>query len=194
VGQTTNRAFAVLVLTALPVFGQATWGGLRFGMTESEVKAVLKGRVAATGNALGTQMYTPLNMPSVTVGSAKGRGTLSFDVKTKTLQRIWLDFSRYDKDTSAEVSQDESSTRITTYNYISRSLLEKYGRPVNATGYCPTEDELVEHFVRDSHGSIKCTRLWRAPHQTIGMELAVIGQSLFLQVEYKSTSGAGSEL
>lgn len=189
-----TRTFAFLALTTLPLFGQATWGGLRYGMTEAEAKAVLKGRVVSTGNPPGTQMYTPLKMPSVTVGSAKGMGTLSFNVKTKTLQRIWLDFSRHDKDSSADSSQDETVTKITTYGYISQSLLEKYGRPVNATGYCPTQDELTEHFVRNPPVIIKCTRLWRESHQTIRMELSVPGKSLFLAIEYKSTSGAGSEL
>jgi hypothetical protein len=189
-----DSTFAVLVLTALPLFGQATWGGLRFGMTEAEAKAVLKGRVVATGNPPGTQMYTPLKMPSVTVGSAKGMGTLGFNVKTKTLQRIWLDFSRYDKDGSADISEDETVTRITAYGYILQSLLERYGRPVNETGYCPTQDELTAYFVRNPPGTIKCTRLWRESHQAIRMELSVPGKSLFLDIEYKSTSGAGSEL
>jgi hypothetical protein len=189
-----KNVFAVLVLAALPVFGQATWGGLRFGMTEAEVKAVLKGRVVATGNPPGTEMYTPLRMPSVTAGSAKGMGTLSFNIRTKTLQRVWLDFSRHDTDSSAELPLDDSSIRITTYGDISRSLLEKYGRPVNETGYCPTEDEMVEHFVHNS-GTIKCTRLWRQQHQTIEMDLSVPGRSLFLWIEYNSTTGgAASEL
>lgn len=191
-----NHEFVVLLLAALPVLGQATWGGLRFGMTEAQVKAVLKGRVIpTTGGSPGTQEYTPLKIPSVTAGGAKGLGELSFNVRQKTLERIWLDFSRYDEKSSGGPSDDESATRITTYGYISRSLLEKYGKPVNETGYCPTQDELVEHFVRDPLGSIRCTRLWKERYQTIGMELAVIGKSLFLHIEYKSTFGAaGSEL
>lgn len=189
-----RQGLLILTLFALPLVGQTTWGGLRFGMTEAEVRVAIRGRVEATGNTPGTQFYTPFRIKSVTIGPATGIGTLSFDVKKKTLQRVWVNLSRKDETTLAELSTDEVAARVAAYDYVSKQLLEKYGRPVNETGRCPSHDEAVNHYLIEPLNTLKCTRLWRDHSQTIEMDFSLVGSSLFLTVEYKYRSAASSEI
>jgi hypothetical protein len=189
-----RHIFLIVMAFTLPVVGQTTWGGLRFGMSEAEVKAAMKGRVETTGNAPGTQGYTPLWIKSVNVGPATGIATLSFDLKKKTLQRVWLNLSSRGETAFAGLTADEAASRVVAYEYVSRQLIERYGRPVNETERCPTGDEAINHFVREPLNTLRCWRLWREPSQTIEMDLNLVGDSLFLTVEYKSRFVTPSEL
>jgi hypothetical protein len=185
----------ILMGLNLTLAGQTTWGGLRFGMTESEVRAAMKGQIETTGYETGTEFYTPFKIKVVKVGPATGTAELSFDLKKKTLQRVWLNLSHADeKATFGKLTTDEAASRLGAYEYVSKQLLEKYGRPVNETGSCPTSDEIINHFVREPLNTLKCGRLWREPAQTIGMDFSLVGDSLFLMVEYKSRSLTSSVL
>lgn len=183
-----------LLLFAVPLIAQTTWGGLKFGMTEAEVSSVMKDQIEATGFGPGTQFYAPFKIKSVTVGPATGVGTLRFDVKKKTLQGVWLDLYPEHDPAVHKLSTSEAGSRVVVYDYVAKQLLEKYGRPVNEAGRCPTRDEAIEHLVMRPLDTIKCTRLWREPSQTIEMKFSFVGVALFLTVEYKSRSTSPSEL
>jgi hypothetical protein len=156
-------------------------------MTEAEVKAVMKDRVEAISDpASNTQSYTPFRINSIKAGPVTGTAMLSFGAKTKTLQRVGLDFSRWDDAVLAKLSTDEIATRVVAYDYVSGQLLGKYGRPLNETGRCPTSDEVRTRYVRESLRILECTRLWRDEAQTVEMKFSLAGTSLALAVEYKS--------
>jgi hypothetical protein len=164
-------------------------------MTEAEVKAAMKGGLEATGSPPGTQSYTPFRIKSVKVGPAIGDGSLGFDLKKKTLERVFLNLSRKSGDDPlAEITPDERAARAVAYEYLSKQLIEKYGKPIDETGMCPTSDEMIDHFVKEPLNTLKCSRVWRQPSQTIRMDFSLVGNSLFLTIEYKSRSASRSEL
>lgn len=115
-------------------------------------------------------------------------------MEKKILQGVWLSLSRPDGALLAELSTDEIGSRIAAYDYVSKQLLEEYGRPANETGRCPTSGEAVNHYVRDPVHTLRCTRLWRDQSQTVEMDFSLVGNSLFLTVEYKSRSANSSGL
>ena len=187
------RHLFLIVLASLlcSAFGQTTWGGLRFGMTEAQVKAAMKGQIEPTGAEPATPFYWPFRIKSAKVGPATGIAELGFDVK-KTLQRVSLDLSRYGD--LPEITADEQASRVSAYVYVSSQLLEKYGKPVNETGRCPIRDEAINYLVRKLPDMLTCSRLWSQPSQTIEMKFSLVGNSLFLSIFYKSRSGTPSEL
>jgi hypothetical protein len=174
------KLFVQAALLSAVVFGQqndprpVTWGGLRFGMTKAQVKAVLKDKVS-----------DKFEIDNISVKSTTGQGSLEFNSNTEKLETVWLTFSRLrgldDKPTASELAAS-----IRAYRDVGETLLEKYGSPANRTGGCPTADELIEYFVRQPSGTIECTRLWRDTYQTIQMKMSAIGYALFLTVEYKT--------
>jgi hypothetical protein len=171
----------------LPLVGQTTWGGLRFGMTEMEVRAAMGDRLETIVDPPGPESYIPFHVKSVVIGRASGVANLAFDIQKKTLRAVGLDLSRTEKFTG---DAPEMGPRAAGYDDVSKSLLQKYGKPVDEVGRCPTMEEVLDYFIRDHFnrgplGTIKCSRLWREPQQTIEMKVDVIGSALFLTVSYK---------
>lgn len=171
----------ILMIFSLPLVGQTTWGGLQFGMTEEEVKATMGDCLEPVVDPPRPDSYIPFRVKSVVVGPASGHANLVFDVEKKTLRAVGLNFSRTEKLTG-EVG--EMGSRVAAYGYVSSSLLKKYGKPVKETGRCPTQDEVLEHFIRQPFDTVKCARLWKEPQQTIEMRVDIIGSALFLTVAY----------
>jgi hypothetical protein len=203
-----NRTWAAVAafLAAVPLQGQSTWGGLRFGMTETEVKEVLKDRAVSTGDKPGPNplYYTAVRLASVEIQVPysttftasqkpefpiiKGTGALDFDTKKGTLLRISLDFGSHEKNPST----NDKGLRAVAYSYISDQLTEKYGNPSSQNGHCfATRNEIFEKFVYDPDSIAKCSKMWRKDGQSIEMQADLIGYSLFLRVIYKANSDSG---
>jgi hypothetical protein len=59
---------------------------------------------------------------------------------------------------------------------------------VHQTGRCPTEDDLLGHFVVDPSERLECIRLWTDGRQTVEMKLDIIQKALYLTVDYRPVS------
>ena len=161
-----------------------TWNGLHFGTTPEEAKKHLKTQLTPIPEAVNQY-----HIREVHIKRSVGVGSLVCGKSTNKLGSIYMNFSRYEQPEST----DEIATRISADENIADGLREKYGKPVNETGQCPTRDEITHYVVYGSTGTLKCVRLWKEKHQTIKMDFSVIGPKLFLSVEYKS-SALNSEL
>ena len=187
------RLILILTAFATQLISQTTWGGLRFGMTETEVKAALKDQLQVSIDESGAQRY---KIKSVKVGPTTGTGDLSFDPKDKTLLSIWLDFS-YEERTLRELPVSDVVDRVLAYEYVSKQLLERYGRPLIETGRCPAVDEVRDHLNASPLNTIKldtlkCDRLWKEPSQTLETNFSLVGNWLLLTVKYKAPSVASA--
>jgi hypothetical protein len=157
---TTNRtvgavcAIALAVLTHGQVFAQTTWHDLRFGMTETEVKAQL-------GNGVNRPVpddQTDVDHPSyvgwevlIEVEHIPGKALILFDKKTHRCTGVDLDL-----DPAKLVGAVKKSISVKA---LLESLENKYGNPfrtedgliTKATTW-RTKDQIVECrvlFVRD---------------------------------------------
>jgi hypothetical protein len=110
------------------VAAQDTWGGLNFGMTETEAQAALKGRATKSIRDVASEQpfwdsgfYAPIQVTDVKVSNIPGKANLLFDRKTKRLCRV-------------NVNLDLASTSpVPPAMYestITENLTGKYGRPV----------------------------------------------------------------
>src|SRR6266567_1246728 len=121
------RVFASTVLLAgfcASVNAQATWGGLRFGMTEGEAKAGLKTRVVKDIRNDPAQqpagevdsVYAAFKVTGVVLNDFKGSASLLFSATTKRLEQVNVSL----KTTAVEVAHE----------WLVTELSQKYGKPV----------------------------------------------------------------
>src|SRR6516225_8834970 len=121
-----------------------TWNGLAFGMTLDEAKAALTDRnlkVVDNGDSLDV---------SGDMGAADGSAKLSFSLPQHRLEKIVLTFDYGLKDYGystnpgaadahcrvdiSMVSRDEAIRRAAFAGKVARKYLERYGKPIFATG------------------------------------------------------------
>src|ERR1035438_7949976 len=104
--------------------GAPTWNGLRFGMTELEVKQVLKSRAVRPSEdekSLDKKLYVPWVVHSVSVEGLSGTATVFLSSKSRRLCQIMIDLAPPSDMSSYAVSLRLESLRET--------LSKKYGHP-----------------------------------------------------------------
>jgi hypothetical protein len=90
------EAAGLLLALFTSATAQTTWGGLRFGMTESEAKAALKTRSVRDvhknpdSQPAGDDhsVYAAFEISDVAVNDFRGQASLLFSAETKRLQQV----------------------------------------------------------------------------------------------------------
>ena len=185
-----NRITCLLIFVGLtPGIAQTTWGGLKFGMTPTEVKTALKGKQIEE-SVESKNEYRPewliLTVKDIAVDRHKGEARLIFPGPERKLKRVALWFSRVDEGTGCfDVPKDEVLPRISLIEDISQRLVERYGKPVSETGSIPTRDELIKIYVYKAVSvKIDVKRIWKADGQIIEQWLIMPCGTVFLSISY----------
>ena len=175
---------ALAVLAVPQTEGQATWGGLRFGMTPEEVKAVLGDRAKAGSPSKDAPPdELTLEVSSVKVGDVAGTGRLIFAGSPSRLKQVSLDFTRAGEGHLAHGYT--VSEQLKTVQVVSDQLVEKYGKPTIEKGTWPSSKELTQQLVSQSMRGLEAERMWKTSGQIIKEWLRVLLDSVFLIVSYK---------
>jgi hypothetical protein len=190
------RALVALVLAVLAAprtEGQATWGGLRFGMTPEEVKDVIGDRAKAGSPSKDAPPgeFT-LEVSPVKVGDVAGTARLIFAGSPSRLRQVSLNFSRVGRGCAPDEAK-VAAERLETVRVISDQLLEKYGKPTSETGPWPSSEVLARLLSLPLLRRVEAERMWRVPGQIIREWLSTICNSVLLTVSYKPVDAA-SEL
>jgi len=173
----------VFVLLASPCFCQDTWGGLRFGMTPAQVRAVLKDRPnKSRTEPENAELHTPemffIDVQDVIVGQHNGVAHLKFSDDRK-LDLVSLDFTSLSTTrTEADgcfkgISGADLATQSLVLTDISKQILDLYGAPVSDSGTLPTSRELASYyslgqsFKADVQNFPQGKRIWRTQGQVI---------------------------
>jgi hypothetical protein len=143
---------ALLILMAAEVASaQTTWKGLKFGMSEADVRATYT--ASFEKKPLDTGGFALIDRGQELAGS-KATAQLDFD-KNGKLEQIDLTM--------------EAGSSLATVGFLTDKLVEKYGASVSQEGHCDlTADDLVA-----PSKMFTCTRLWKSDGQTITWYWAV---------------------
>ena len=181
----------LFALLTVPCFCQDTWGGLRFGMTPAQVRAVLKDRpTKSRTEPANLEFHTAelffIDVQGVTIGQHKGIAHVGFD-KEYTLDQVTLDFTSKDDAGCVDVlSEKVGATRSLLLNDISEKMTERFGAPVSESGVFPTSQELAWYYSSGlTNIPIKGERVWRAAGQVIDESFALSCDKAILIVSYK---------
>jgi hypothetical protein len=160
---------AVLVVPLCAIASaQTTWGGLRFGMTETEARAGLKNRVVKDvhkdqdAQPAGDDhlVYAAFQVMGVAVNDFKGSATLLFSSANKRLEQV---------NVYLEVKGTDANIELASMSLV-RELSQKYGKPVVDVS-C---DDLM-----------MCEGTWRSRGQAIQL-MSIAGHSVL--ISYVSTN------
>jgi hypothetical protein len=159
-----------------------TWGGLSFGMTETQVRAILGSTMLKAGPGPDEQPAdesSPLFIGGkVRVNDIKGfegDASLDFDKTSKKLSLVTL-FLKPLKDSSDE-------NKSLAYKRLREDLLKKYGSPVERAG-C-SEEEITDPRTL----SVECHLIFRSKGQTIDASMSSWhgGVPLLVYITYERT-------
>jgi hypothetical protein len=147
---------------ALSAQNVPTWAGLSFGMTEVQVRAVLKSRMLRVGPGPDEQpidksasFFTGGKVRVIDIKGFEGDASLFFDKASGKLSLISLFLTSLKESTHLDKWYD--------YKRLREDLLKKYGSPVERRG-CSEEEEEEE----DS-----CDLIFRSNGQTVDVQMTV---------------------
>ena len=149
--------------------GVNAWNGLRFGMTATEVKAILETRAVKAAEDLlvgKSDSYVGLIVKDLKIGDYNGVADLKFDRATHHLNSILI--------VATGDEQHNAIERLVDAERLYSEYLKKYGRPVSIRG-CAVERRFP------------CGALWRDKYQSI--DLHIIYSGARINVEYKAATG-----
>lgn len=129
-----------MTLGTLSAQNVPTWGGLSFGMTEVQVRAVLKSRMLKVGPGPDDQprdksapFFTGGKVRVMDIKGFEGDASLDFDKTSKKLSLVTLFLTSLKESTDLDKWYD--------YKRLREDLLKKYGSPVERTGCSEEENE-----------------------------------------------------
>jgi len=139
-----------LALFPALAFSQPTWNGLRFGMSELEVKQVLRARAmppSASEKFTNEHLHTYIGLVvhSFTIEDLVGTASLCFDIKTKKLASVGITLN-------PPPGVDSYAVKLRIKD-LRQDFIEKYGLP------------LLEPECSD----LSCEIIWKNGGQTIRM-------------------------
>lgn len=174
------RGWVVLVFALMTVpalVAQSTWHGLKFGMSETEIRQAYQGTLQAQVGPSGGRMLVDTNQ-KLSVWKATAYLHLDDDGKLASVEVIMKDPFALQSTTSA------LGLSFAVIPVLNDELVQKYGRPVTATGDC---NATIDDVLRDQPDAVfNCEKLWRANAQTINMSWSISSQRLsFWSIEYK---------
>lgn len=175
------KAFAVVLLT-LTIHGvllaQTTWKGLRFGMSEAEIRttygANLRKEISAKGAVLVDEDLELLGAPlrvrahvELSLGKVDKLRVIDIVVKSP--------FANEKNETSA------SGASLAAVGELMTRLTDKYGNPITEEGHCELTAEMLL-----SRMSFLCEKMWKSDGQNIKLFWSVFdGRLRDFVVSYK---------
>ena len=158
-------------ISTMSAQGVPTWGGLRFGMTEAQVRSVLGGKMLKPGPGPENQPadksshdFVAGEVRELSVKGFEGNATLLFNKSSKKLSMVTLML------TPQKESGDQD--KVFAYSRLREDLVKKYGSPVS-----------VEEN----------TTIFRSGGQSIDVFTALSstnGLPLFVYITYEATNTA----
>lgn len=164
-----------IVSIGLPCIAQnaQTWGDLRFGMTELQVRTALKARAfrPTDPNKFKEQpidksygLFAGGTVPETSVKGFDGQATILFEKTSKKLALINLMLTP---------TESTDADKSFAYTYLKESLLKKYGRPISSSG------------CGEASGLHECKMLFRTGGQSIDALIDIADQvPLFAFITY----------
>jgi len=172
------RVIAVLFVLMIGQvsFAQTTWKGLRFGMSEADLRKEYTASLEKNLTENGEFKLTDKNQE---LYGSRATAEFYFD-KDGKLSMIEL----FMKDPFAGMSTATGASLALVSDFPKR-LVEKYGVPVSQEGDC--EDWTAEIAVTSYQGKIfSCDKRWRSDGQTIKMYWAVHNPTIsFFSISYE---------
>ncbi len=145
------------------VYGQSTWKGLRFGMSEAEVRATygkaLQKQVNETQETVLVDDSFEL-LPAPVSVPATVRLSLGKSGKLEVINIIA-------KESPFANEKDEASasgSTLAVVEEVTRGLVEHYGKPLTEEGKCNLTAEMLLN-----HEPVVCDAMWRSEGQKIEM-------------------------
>jgi hypothetical protein len=155
-----------LMILSVALSAQETWDGLRFGMTEAEVKAVLGARAVKpkTDELKGkSNRYEGFIVNDLKIGEFHGSADLKFDRATKRLLAIFI--------VTTQDEQRSQSDLLADARFLYEDYLKKYGKPVRIDG-CATREGCALPYAA----------VWRDKWQSITLHILTTA----ITVEYET--------
>jgi hypothetical protein len=156
------HGLVLLAMTFGTLYAQniPTWGGLSFGMTEMQVRAVLKSGMLKVGPGPDEQpidksvsFFTGGKVHVMDIKGFEGDASLDFDKTSKKLSLVTLFLTSLKESTDVDKWYD--------YKRLREDLLKKYGSPVERTGCSEEEHE------------DQCRLIFRSKGQTVDVLMTV---------------------
>lgn len=144
------------------LFAQTTWKGLRFGMSEAEVRKAYGGElhkeVSESQNVILVDNLELLRAPLKM--RAKVELSLGKGDKLEVINIIAKDaFADEKSETNAK------GATLAAVNELTTRLTDKYGNPTTEEGKCkPTAEMLL-----DNQNLLSCSKMWRSEGQNVKM-------------------------
>lgn len=159
--------FGVALFTSAS-FGQSTWGGLQFGMSQNKVAQVVKQKgmtIGSSGQVPETSALQPpylLLLPGLektipfTVNLFFPQGKLT-KVELRLDTGTWI----------TEIGNTYSAVSLVN-DYVRKALMAKYGPSFTQTGSCdPDKTDIVDAMVQDD--SVSCNESWHGDGQLVSV-------------------------
>lgn len=165
------------------VFAQTTWHGLKFGMSEQDVRGQYQGQLEKVPSADGS--YQLVDRAQKLTGGNPDAGWQA---------AAHLHFDKSGKLASVEVVMTDplltaSGTSATGGSFaaidvLTEKLVQKYGEPISREGECGVT---IQDVIQNQPQRIfTCKKLWKAADQTITLYWSVEYQRLsFFSLDYE---------
>jgi hypothetical protein len=181
----SRRCFCLIVIFALCLVveasnAQTTWKGLKFGMTEEEVRKVFSSTLDKENLAKGR--YALLNRSQNLFDTrATAKFYFSADGKLDMISVFMLD--PFANDPNPNQAEAKTIEIIETAN---KELTGKYGNPLSVEGDCAVT---VESVMSSPTGILICDKLFKSEGQGISLGYSVKHERLStLGITYKPLS------
>jgi hypothetical protein len=122
----TAVRLGTLIAFSVALFGQAPpkdvngWDKIKWGMTVAQARTLYGAQVQeSNGDGTSTDYTERLVIPSLAIGDAKMKVSISIDTKSKLIKEVSF------------APADQSITRDVAYAHLKDLLTQKYGRPIS---------------------------------------------------------------
>jgi hypothetical protein len=150
----------MMILTAAQIASaQTTWKGLRFGMSEAEVRKQYP--ASFVKKPIQNDEFELVDRDQKLVGQSAS-AELFFD-KAGKLEQISLDMEPLADDIEATKAAGSS---LAVIQMLNKQLVEKYGQATSANGKC---DLAAEDLLSKSVPIFTCESLWKSAGETINL-------------------------
>jgi hypothetical protein len=168
---------SLILMTAEIVLAQTTWKGLKFGMSEADLRKDYTGSVEKLPADADGFILVDKNQK---VDSWAAEANFLFDAHGKLSQIRLIMNDPF----AAESDSKAIALALAVTDVIPKRLVERYGVPTSRTGECALT---AEDLVLSKPGKIfTCDQLWRSDGQTIDMYWSVHNPNLkLLEITYK---------
>ena len=193
-----NKLAIGFVSACLMAYGQQTWNGLKFGMSEDEIRIAAKklglketgteaeaSKVHAELARLGLKDTATPGTKETLVFSGFKLGSFPLDVGAYVGAQGTLEAVHLTMKTSLIETNAMINASIATRQF-GEKLTEKYGKPVSSEGECVITSHMI--VVAQNNPSLtaySCKTLWVEADQHIKLAWYFLGEEFTLYVTYE---------